>query len=73
MVSPPRFRHLNLRWERGELAFYDPATGRPIATLADERARTDSAETRAATEQARADSAEARVRELEERLRRQGP
>ena len=64
---------LNLRWERGELAFYDPATGRPIATLADERARADSAETRAATEQARADSAEARVRELEERLRRQGP
>ena len=29
---------LNLRWEMGELAFYDPATGRPIATLADERA-----------------------------------
>ena len=49
---------LHLRWERGELRFYDPGTGRPIATLADER------EARAA--------AEARVRELEEQLRRQG-
>ena len=28
---------LNLRWEQGELVFYDPATGRPIATLEDER------------------------------------
>jgi hypothetical protein len=50
---------LNLCWVGGELMFYDPATGRPIATLADERAR--------------ADAAEARVRELEEQLRRQGP
>ena len=49
---------LHLRWERGELRFYDPCTGRPIATLADER------EARAA--------AEARVRELEEQIRRQG-
>ena len=48
---------LNIRWERRELVFYDPATGRPIATLADERARA---------------AAEARVRELEEQLRRQG-
>ena len=45
---------LRLRWERGELAFHDPATERPIATFESERAR--------------ADSAEARVRELEERL-----
>ena len=50
---------LHLRWEEGELRFYDPATGRGIATLADERAR--------------ADAAEARVRELEELLRRQNP
>ena len=50
---------LNIRWERGGLLFYDPATGRPIATLEDERAR--------------ADTAEARVRELEELLRRQNP
>ena len=57
--------HLNIRWERGELAFYDPATDRRIATLEDER------EARAAAE-ARADQAEARVRELEEQLRRRG-
>ena len=50
---------LHLRWERGELVFYDPATERPIATLEDER------EARLA--------AEARVRELEELLRRQSP
>jgi hypothetical protein len=71
---------LNLRWQRGELVFYDPATGRPIATLADERARADAerearmaAETRADTEREARAAAEARVRELEERLRRQGP
>ena len=40
-----------LRWDRGELALIDPATGRRITTFEDERAR--------------ADSAEARVRELE--------
>ena len=51
--------NLNILWERGELAFYDPATGRPIVTLEDER------EARLA--------AEARVRELEEQLRRQNP
>jgi len=56
---------LRLRWERGELVFCDPGTGRRIATLEDERARADTAE-------ARADAAEARVRELEEQLRRQG-
>jgi hypothetical protein len=48
--------NLSLRWERGELVFYDPATGRRIATLEDER------EARAA--------AGARVREFEEQLRR---
>ena len=71
---------LHLRWEQGELVFYDPATGRPIATLADERARADTAETRAdaaeaernAEQEART-AAEARVRELEELLRRRNP
>ena len=42
---------LHLRWERGELVFCDPTTGRRIATLEDERAR--------------AAAPEARVRELE--------
>ena len=50
---------LHLRWERGELRFNDPATGRCIITLEDE--------------QDRANAAEARVRELEEPLRRQNP
>ena len=70
---------LYLRWERGRLAFYDPATGRPIATLEAERearaaaeARAHTAEARAAAEQEARAAAEARVRELEELLRRRG-
>ena len=51
--------NLHLRWEREELAFYDPSTGRHIATLEAERAR--------------ADAAESRIRELEEELRRRNP
>ena len=62
---------LNLRWEVGELVFHDPAMGRPIATIEDERARADAAEAERNAEQTRADAAETRVRELEERLRRQ--
>jgi hypothetical protein len=57
---------VSLRWERGQLVFCDPGTDRPIATLADERARADEAE-------ARAEAAEARVRELEARLHQQAP
>ena len=78
---------LHLRWESGELVFHDPATGRPIATLADERARANAEresrmaaevelgaerEARVAEREAR-NAAEARVRELEELLRRQDP
>ena len=47
---------LYLRWEGGQLRWHDPATGRHIVTLKDERAR--------------ADRAEARARELEAELRR---
>ena len=57
--------NLELRWAGGELIFYDPATDRPIANLADERTRASAAE-------ARASAAEGRVRELEELLRRHG-
>ena len=57
---------LNIRWEGGELAFCDPATGRRIATLEDERARADTAEAELAVERAR-------VRDLERQLRRQNP
>ena len=49
--------NLHLRWERGDLGWYDPATGRHIATFD--------------TERARADDAEARIRELEARLSQQ--
>ena len=62
---------LYLRWERGELAFYDPATGRTIATLEDERSRADAEREARAAAEVRADTAEARLRELEELLRRQ--
>ena len=48
--------NLDLRWHDGRLEWYDPGTGRHIATFDDERAR--------------ADAAEARNRELEEELRR---
>ena len=61
---------LNLRWVDGELVFHDPATGRPIATLEDERARADSAEAERNAERQARDAAEARVRELDEELRR---
>ena len=72
--------NLHVRWDRGELAFYDPATGRPIATFESERVRADTAEARADTAETERRSerearlaAEARVRELEEQLRRQVP
>ena len=63
---------LYLRWADGDFAFYDPATGRPIATLASERARADTERDGRLQERARAEAAEARVRELEERLRSRG-
>ena len=70
---------LNIRWANGELVFYDPATGRPIATFEDERARADAerearltAETERAAAETEREAAEARIRELEERLRQQG-
>ena len=55
--------NLYLRWEDGQLGWYDPATGRHIPTFEEERAGRIEAE-------ARAERAEARVRELEEELRR---
>ena len=75
--------NLYLRWERGQLVFYDPATGRPIATFNSEReradrereirlrteARADTAEARANTAEARADTAEARADTAEARIR----
>ena len=75
---------LNLRWERGTLGLYNPATGLHIATFTSERLRADQeraradreqagriqAEARADQEQAARRQAEARVREMEEQIRR---
>ena len=58
MCSPTPRKTL-IRWERGQLGWYDPATGRHILTYNDQRKR--------------AVHAEARVRELGEQLRRQNP
>ena len=70
---------LNLRWERGELAFYDPATGQRILTYEDQQARADAAEAELSLERETRITAEAelaaeraRVRELEDRLCRDG-
>ena len=60
--------NLHLRWERGGLGWYDPATGQHIATFDMERARADNAETRADIERAARLRAEERIRELEARL-----
>ncbi len=75
--------NLHLRWERGELAFHDPATGRPIATFDSERVRADRAEaernaerkaraaeqTRAATAEAEREAERSRADAAEERIR----
>lgn len=69
---------LYLRWERGEFAFHNPTTGRPIASLESERNRADSeraarlaAESRAESERAARLAAEEQLRELEARLSRE--
>ena len=54
--------NVNLRWTDGRLAWYDPATSEPVASLESER------QARAQERQARV-QAEARVRELEEQIR----
>ena len=72
----PPYRYGPARWlPRGLLAFHDPATGAPIASLESERARADTQQARADAQQARANAerqarlaAEARIRELEARL-----
>ena len=55
--------NLHLRWDNRQLVWHDPATGRRIVTLDDERTRADTAE-------ARSNEAEARNRELEAELNR---
>ena len=69
--------NLTLRWERGQLGWYDPATERHIATFDSERSARLVAENRADAERAARLAAEselaaerARTRELEAELRR---
>ena len=56
--------NLYLRWDEGQLLWHDPATGRHIVTLEDERARADREQAARiqAEARARADQAEARAR-----------
>ena len=61
---------LNIRWEGGELVFYDPATDRPILTYEDQLAHADSAREALMEEQAARAQAESRVLELEAELNR---
>ena len=61
---------LDIRWHDGRLEWYDPETGRHIATFDDERARADNERAARIQAETRAESAEARSRELEEELRR---
>ena len=60
--------NLNLRWEQGQLGWYDPETGQHIPTYEDQRNRAENErESRIATE-AELRAAESRIRELEARL-----
>ena len=69
--------NLFIRWERGELRWHDPETGREIPTfeqeregrLAEQEARLAAEEAKLAAEEARL-AAEARIRELEAELAR---
>lgn len=70
-----RVLNLDLCWEQGQLKWYDPETGRHIATYDDQVARADRAEVRAdeaeaelRTEREARTALEARVRELEAQL-----
>ena len=65
--------NLLLRWERGELAFHDPATEQHIVTYEDLQERAYREQARADQERAARLQAEARIRQLEEQLRRQNP
>ena len=62
--------NLYIRWEHGQLSWHDPATGRRIVTLEDERAARLRAEARAISAEARAAAAEARAGELAAELQR---
>ena len=59
-----------LRWEDGELGWYDPATGEHIPTFDSTQEQLDSTEAQLAAEREARQASETRVRELEAELRR---
>ena len=61
--------NLSLRWERGELRWYDHEAVQYIATVLEEREQRQAAEGRAEQERGQREAAEARVRELESQVR----
>ena len=61
--------NLNIRWENGQLRWYDPATGRHISTFEDERNRADREESRADEEREARIQAEAALNAALERIR----
>ena len=56
-----------LRWENGELHWYNPVTGQHLGTFAEERSRAERAEVRAEGERVRAEQAEVRAENAESR------
>ena len=61
--------NLHIRWENGQLGWYDPATGRPIVTLDDERDARIREQSRADAAEAALSAAMERIRQLEEQQR----
>ena len=61
--------NLNIRWENGQLRWYDPATGRHISTFEDERNRADREQSRADEEREARIQAEAALNAALERIR----
>ena len=58
--------NLNIRWEHGQLGWYDPATGLHIPTFDSERERADNAEALAEYERTRIRELEAEIKRLRE-------
>ena len=61
---------LFIRWDQGRLEWHDPATGRHIPTLQDERAIAEAKRAQAENERRRAQAAEDRINKLEAELAR---
>ena len=60
---------IGLRWDAGNLVFYDAQTGAAIPSYTEMRRERDAAAVRAAAERLRAETAEAELRHLREQMR----